>query len=686
MSEVDDLRRRVEALTLELADAKDAVRAVAEGQVDAVTREGGAGPVLLRDAQEALRRSEARYRRMVETISEGVWVLDAEGATTFVNARMAAMLGYAREEMLGRTALSFMDDESRALGEERLRRRERGLAETHEHRYRRKDGSALWTLVKTNPLLDGDGRYEGALGLLTDITERRRAEAVRGRLASIVESSDDAILTRDLDGTILTWNRAAERLFLYTAAEAVGRPISMLYAPELASGLSEARALVNLGAAVSGFEITALRKDGVRVEVAVKACVLQDAEGTVTGASVIARDLSERREAESALRRSEEQLRQAQKMEAIGSLAGGIAHDFNNLLSVILSYTRLAIDELAPGSLMREDLEQVEKASQRAAALTRQLLAFSRQQILEPQVVDINQRLLGLEKMLRRVLGEDVVLTLLTSPALGRVYADPGQIEQVLMNLTVNARDAMPGGGRLTIQTANVWLGADDARQHGLSPGPYVMLTVGDTGTGMDAATAARVFDPFFTTKEPGKGTGLGLSTVFGIVKQSGGHVWVASEPGVGTTFKVYLPQSDRPGEVTSLAPSPQGAPRGTETVLLVEDDELVRETIRVILGRQGYDVLVAHNGGDALLICEQHPAGIDLMLTDVVMPRLNGRQLAERLAATRPGLRVLYMSGYTEDIIVHHGVLDGDIAYLPKPITPEALARKVRAVLDAPP
>jgi two-component system cell cycle sensor histidine kinase/response regulator CckA len=397
-------------------------------------------------------------------------------------------------------------------------------------------------------------------------------------------------------------------------------------------------------------------------------------------------DIQLLKDSEARLLRTEEQLRQSQKMEAIGVLAGGVAHDFNNLLSVILSYCELALDELAPGEPVRADIEEIGEAGRRAAELTHQLLAFSRRQMLAPQVIDVSAVLLGMERMVRRLLGEDIVLTLRTSYDDAKIFADPSQLEQVVMNLAVNARDAMPRGGKLIVESRLAELDPSYCAAHeGVTPGTYVELAVTDTGVGMDAATQERIFEPFFTTKERGKGTGLGLSTVFGIVRQSQGHLRVESKPGVGTTFRAYFPRTDRDAAPLT-ATRPTEATAGTETVLLVEDDGQVRAVEHAVLGRHGYNVLEAQNGGEALLIAERFRGNIHVMITDVVMPHLSGRELASRLAPLRPEMRVLYVSGYTQDSIVHHGVIDSGIAFLAKPITPDALLRKLREVLDAPP
>ncbi|MBX3274451.1 MAG: PAS domain-containing protein [Sandaracinaceae bacterium] len=382
-------------------------------------------------------------------------------------------------------------------------------------------------------------------------------------------------------------------------------------------------------------------------------------------------------------RRTEAQLAGAQRLDAIGRLAGGAAHDFNNLLSVILTYAELAAEPLPASSPIREDLEQIHAAAQRAATLTRGLLAFSRRQILEPRVVHLDEVIDGIVPMLRRLLREDIDVRVHPCRALGHVMADPGQIEQVIMNLAVNARDAMPLGGSLTIETANAELDEDYAARHvGVQPGRYVCVAVTDTGVGMDAATCERIFEPFFTTKEIGQGTGLGLAVVFGIVKQSGGNIWVYSEPGRGTTFKVYLPRVDEALEPAS-AQAPRPALRGGETILLVEDEPAVRRAAERILRAAGYRVLVAGGGAEALALASAEPGEIHLLLTDVVMPEMSGGELATRFGRARPSARVLYSSGYTDNAIVHHGVLDPGKEFLAKPFSAVELTRKVRAVLD---
>jgi two-component system, cell cycle sensor histidine kinase and response regulator CckA len=424
--------------------------------------------------------------------------------------------------------------------------------------------------------------------------------------------------------------------------------------------------------------------DGSEHVILNSAVPIMGAGGSIEGAIVLNQDVTEQRAAEEALRRSEEQLRQAQKMEAVGQLAGGIAHDFNNLLTAILSYCELLLEEIRQGDPIRGDIEQIRQAGQRAAGLTRQLLAFSRRQVLQPKVLSLNAVVESTEGMLRRLIGADIVLEIRSEPALWHVLADPGQIEQVLVNLVVNARDAMPRGGRILVATSNLELRADSLmRANGVRPGTYVSLLVRDTGVGIDPAHHARIFEPFFTTKEPGKGTGLGLSTVYGIVQQSGGHVTVESAAGEGATFTVLLPRHLGGAPATASKVDRRRLPGGTETLLLVEDEAAVRSSARRLLERQGYTVLEARHGGDALRIVEESGRQIDLVVTDLVMPEMGGKELAERLRAHRPGLKVLFMSGYTEKVIAAGGVMPPNTGFVEKPFTVEQLMRRLREILD---
>ena len=491
---------------------------------------------------------------------------------------------------------------------------------------------------------------------------------------------DYSLYMLDAQGSVVSWNAGAQLIEGYEAAEIIGKPLSTFYQPA-----ENGHAQINLAtAAATGTaeeEGWRVRKDGSRFWARVVLSSIHDSAGKLLGFAKVTRDLTERKN-------WEEQLNQAQKLEAIGGLAAGIAHDFNNLLSIILSYSELLAQELKTGDPMRADLGEIHAAGLLAVTLTDRLLAFGRQQVLQPKQVDLCKVVAGMETLLRRLIGEDVELVARFAPECGKVLVDPGQMEQVVMNLAVNGRDAMPGGGKLTLEAREVDLDSAYAAEHvGVVAGPHVLLAVTDTGIGMDAATQSRMFDPFFTTKHASKGTGLGLATVFGIVKQSGGTIDVSSVLGRGTTISIYLPMVDRAALIASEPPPPHSeALRGSETILLVEDDPQVRVLARTILRRYGYNVLDAQSGGDAFLLCEQYSGCIDLLLTDVVMPRMSGRQLAERLLVVRAEMKVLYMSGYTDDAVVRNGIFYSKIAFIQKPITPEPLARKVRAALDARP
>jgi len=516
-----------------------------------------------------------------------------------------------------------------------------------------------------------------SLGPATTRHERaeRALREANEHLAAVIQSSPLAIYTLDPRSTVLTWNRAAEALYGWQAAELIGRPLPTIGHDVEDHGRLRDRVL--RGESLRGVEVTRRRKDGTSVNISLSVAPLHDAAGRVTGMLSLAADVTE-------MRQLEVQYRQAQKMEAVGRLAGGIAHDFNNLLTAIIGTTALVLEDLGLESRARLDIQEIEKAAKRAAGLTRKLLIFSRQQVLEPRALDLNALVGNLEKMLHRLIGEDIELRTKQATALGAVRADPGQLEQAIVNLVVNARDAMPQGGRLTIETADVELDRGYVAGHvPTQPGPYVLLAISDTGVGMDGATKARLFEPFFTTKEPGRGTGLGLATVYGIVKQSGGYIWTYSELGHGTTFKIYLPRVAETPEAPESTTSPPTPVRGSETLLVVEDQEEVRKLTKRVLEARGYTVLAARNGAEALEIVAQHPSKIHLMITDVVMPGMNGRELAQHARARRSYLKVLYVSGYTGEAVLQHRLLEPGVAFLQKPFTPDVLARKTREVLD---
>ena len=509
------------------------------------------------------------------------------------------------------------------------------------------------------------------------------------RYRRLAESGIIGITIVDVAGNILDANDAYLKMLGYSREELLHGSLrwSDLTPPEFLHLSTRATQQLESSGVATPWETETLRKDGSRVPVLVGAAMLEYPKCIAFAADLTDRKHAEsgRVQAEEALDQSERQLRQVQKMDAVGRLAGGVAHDFNNVLSVILGYAEQLLDDLGPTEPMRADVDEIHKAATRAAGLTRQLLLFSRQQVIEPKVIDLNETLASMSEMLRRMLGEDVELATVMSKASARVKADPTYIEQVILNLVVNARDAMPTGGKLTIELQELVLDGSYAQGHlPAAAGPYVMLAVTDTGSGMDQETQGRIFEPFFTTKEVGKGTGLGLSTVFGIVQRSGGTIWVYSEPGKGTTFKIYLPKVDAELE-KPRAVSPPTTLRGSETILLVEDEEQVRTVVLTILRRQGYKVVAARSAAEALELCARDSESIDLLLTDVVMPQLSGPELAKRLTALRPQLKVLCMSGYTDDSIVRHGVLASGVAYIQKPITQAGLARKVREVLDEP-
>ncbi|HLN32778.1 MAG TPA: PAS domain S-box protein [Gemmataceae bacterium] len=555
--------------------------------------------------------------------------------------------------------------------------RELGALEA-EYRIVRPDGSLQWAGTKWTAVPGPGGNTKPIVATAEEVAARRKTDEASCKLAAIVVSSEHAIVSTSLDGLVTTWNPGAERLLGYSKEEIVGKHFSILQTPEDDHFVEEILTRIRKGERVPAREAAMQRMDGTRAEISISAAPILNFQGEAVGVSMMALDVSEKR-------RLQEQLRQTQRMAALGSLAGGVAHDFNNLLTIISGYSDIVLDRLVAGDETRELVTEIKEAGHRAAGLTRQLLAFSRKQVLEPRVLTLNTILSQSEKLLRRLLGEDIDLAMVLRSDVGLVKADAGQIDQVLMNLAVNARDAMPRGGKLTIETASVELDECYCQSRSdVKPGRYVMLAVSDTGFGMDNHTKHLLFEPFFTTKAPGKGVGLGLAMVHDFIKQSGGHIAVYSEPGQGATFKLYLP------EFVGLSSAGEGqiaiqkfAP-GTETILIVEDDEGVRVLTKQFLQHCGYTVLDAATAEEGLSLAESYSHPIDLLLVDVVLPGMDGPRMAERLALLRPEIKVLYFSGYTDNAVVRHGILKSKDWFLQKPFTRNGLAQEVRAVLDS--
>jgi PAS domain S-box-containing protein len=767
-------------------------------------------------SEQMLRESEENYRRVVETLQEGIWVIDKDANTTYVNPHMAAMLEYQVGEMLGRHLFSFTDERGVEISRRNLERRRSGIRERHEFEMLAKSGRRVLTEMETAPIVDESGSYAGAISAVVDVTDRRRAEMELGRqraaltdahrlLQTIIDTTPARIFWKDRNSRYLGCNPAYAR----DAGEArpedlVGKDDSQFSPWKEQADLyrAEDRRLIESGIPMLSYENRILIAEGRSIWARGSKVPLRDERGEIIGVLGTYEDISENKSAEETIRAEKEiseaildslpgmfflfdqagrflrwnrvletvteysateiagmnpldffrgedlplieksirsvfetgsveveavltsksgkgiphyfaatriswmgvpccvgtgidlsarksleaALQQAQKIEAVGQLAGGVAHDFNNLLGVILGYGELALSEVEPGDPVARHVTEMLKAAKRGAALTHQLQAFGRKQILQPKLLNLNLLVFEEGKMLSRVLGEDVVLVDRLAPELGTIRADPNQIDQILLNLAVNARDAMPGGGTLTLETANVEFGETRAAAHSsVAPGRYVRLAVADTGVGMNEETQRRIFEPFFTTKPIGQGTGMGLATVYGIVKQSEGYISVDSEPGRGTTFEIYFPRLDAIAEAPTPAAPFDFILGGTETILLVEDNLALREVTRQRLEESGYTVLQAENGEAALTLAAEHGGAIDLLLTDVVMPKLGGVELARRLASLRSGFRLLYMSGFTGDKLLEHGVVEEGGALLTKPFTHDQLTKAVRQALDRP-
>jgi PAS domain S-box-containing protein len=635
---------------------------------------------------EAQRQQQELLRAITESTTEAIFVKDLRGNYLMINTAGAELVSHKVNEVVGKNDLEFFPEETAR----RIMARDReiiqsGTPQTYEEKTAI-GGAPRALLVTKGPFRDGRGQTVGIVGIAVDITERTLAAAALAeseeRFRTVFQGSPIGISVIDMNGEVFAFNGSYRKMLGIGAEEAVTtRLFDELTHPE--SRETDAAWYMELatGAKDHGrIEKRYVLRDKKEVWADLHLFLLRDEKGKPQYVIGMAIDITERK-------LLEDQLRRAQRMETIGTLAGGVAHDFNNLLTVIKGYSNLLMDRLKNERELAGQMEHIDRAAEQAASLTRQLLAFSRQQVLQPKTFNLNELVLNVDKMLRRLIGANIEMVTVTAKDLGSVKADPGQIESVIMNLAVNARDAMPYGGRLTLETSNTELDEKYAQQHlGSKPGRYVMLAVSDTGVGMDEQTQAHIFEPFFTTKELGKGTGLGLSTVYGVVKQSEGYIWVYSEPGKGATFKVYLPMVDEPARAVSEQMKPKDTKRGSETILLVEDDPQVRDLTREVLETRGYRVLVAEKPVAASSMSEGYAGKIDLLLTDVVMPGLSGNELAIQVLRQRPGIKVLFMSGYTDHAVIHSGPLENGVHFLQKPFTPSSLATKIREILDEAP
>ena len=638
--------------------------------------------------------------QFLESIPDAIVAVQHDGTIVRVNSQTEALFGYRSGELVGKKIEILVPERFRPQHKShrasyaespKIRRMGAGL----DLKGRRRDGSEFDIEISLSPLSLADGTI--VLSAIRDISDRKRIEGelrraheelarrttqeigeYRARLAAIIDSSEDAIIGKNLDGTVTAWNRGAERIYGYAPDEIIGRNISLLTPKDRPDEIPQILERIRRGEHFEHYETVRVTKDGRRLDVSISISPIREPGGQIVGASAIARDVT-------AQKRAEEHLRQGQKMEAVGRLAGGLAHDFNNILGIITACTELLRTQTASGGDPSEYTANIRKAVERGASLTRQLLAFTRKSTIQPQLIDMNARLKDVTKLIRPLMGDDVEIIINPRCSAAVIEIDPGQFDQVVLNLAVNSRDAMPKGGKFILETALVDLDANFAEQHGpMNAGSYVLLAASDTGTGMDPATVSRIFEPFFTTKEVGKGTGLGLATVYAIVQQSGGYVWVYSEPGSGTTFKIYLPSAENKIGKKATSPTEVTLPRreGT-TILLVEDDEIMLGLTKQLLEANGYLVLGASDGKSAIEIMHSHPGRVDVLLTDVVMRGMSGPELATQIVAAHPKVKPVFMSGYTGELIAQQRNIKQDVPLLEKPFTRAALWKILDEVLS---
>ncbi len=637
--------------------------------------------------------------QFLETIPDAIVAVESDGTIVQVNSQTEALFGYRRGELIGQKIEILIPRRYHGQHHQhrasythspKVRRMGAGL----DLQGRRRDGSEFAVEISLSPVSMGNGTL--VLSAIRDISDRKRIEEqlrranqeldrksaqeigeTRARMASIVDSSADAIIGKDLDGIITTWNRGAEAMYGYSADEVIGKNIALLTSKDRPDEIPQLLARIANGESIEHYESVRVSKDGRHLNVSISISPIREAGGRIVGASAIARDIT-------AQRHAEEHLRQAQKMEAVGRLAGGVAHDFNNILGIISACVELLRDRTQPGSDASQYIGNIRKAVERGTSLTRQLLAFTRKSTVQRQLVDLNVQLKNVAKLVRPLMGDDVEIVVAPRGDSAIIEIDPGQLDQIVLNLAVNSRDAMPRGGRFILETALVELDEIFIAQHRpMKAGHYILLAVSDTGIGMDQATVARIFEPFFTTKEVGKGTGLGLATVYGIVQQNGGHVWVYSEPGKGTTFRIYLPSAQdkvapqAEPEIEITHPRREGT-----TVLLVEDDEIMLGLTRQLLEQNGYRVLEAKDGSSALELMRSHDGSIDVLLTDVVMRGMSGPELVSKATLSHPGIKPVFMSGYTGELIAQHQDMNPDVPLLEKPFTRAALLNILETAL----
>ena len=637
------------------------------------------------EGKRSVERSRDLLRATLYGIGDGVITTNCEGAVQMMNGVAERLTGFSESDAKGKPVeqiFQIVNEASRHTVENPIRRvlRDGNIVGLANHTVLiSRAGTEIPIDDSGAPITAPDGRATGVVLVFRDVTERKQALDTAQRLAAIVENSDDGIIGKTLDGIVVSWNSGAQRIFGYSAEEIIGTPISRLIPPDRANEMRNILARIGVGEKVEHFETERITKDGRRLTVSLTISPIRDEEEHIIGASKIVRDITRERQLEVSLR-------QTQKMEAVGRLAGGVAHDFNNLLTVILGYAAMAKARLSSEDPLQSAVSEIMRAADQAAALTGQMLAFSRKQVTQTRIVDVGTLTNDMKNMLQRLIGEDIDLAVITGADPCLVKADSNHLSQVLMNLAVNARDAMPTGGKLTIETHTISREHLDVGRQGIRPaGRYVLLAVTDTGVGIDAETQAHMFEPFFTTKESRQGTGLGLATVYGIVQQHGGWIDVYSEPGHGAIFKIYLPSVEKPQ--TEPVPAAQvSRNRRMATILLVEDQAAIRMLAEDILTEAGHHVLVAGSGKAALQIVEKHQGSIDLLVTDVVMPEMSGPELAVQIERSRPGLVVLYISGYTDHALFHRGMIEQGTAFLQKPFAPETLLVRIDELLGSAP